>query len=265
LGIEKSFQGKIGVYAIDTNQNQMLSHRADELFPMQSTLKFVAVSALLTQQDAKKINLQEKIHYTKKDLMFWHPITGKHLDEGMTLEELSEAAVSYSDNPAANIIIKKIGGPSSITQFMHTLGYKTFHVMHYEGNLNSDPNNTDDTVTPKDMALSVQQLTLNEGLLPATRAKLLFWMQHNTTGNLRMRSGVPIGSIVADKTGSGDFGVANDIGLIWSPACKPIVLAIYTIGSKKEEKPRDDIVAATTRIVLEELEKNNACFRAAYS
>ncbi|MGB6977229.1 MAG: class A beta-lactamase, partial [Gammaproteobacteria bacterium] len=190
------------------------------------------------------------------------PITGKYVKSGMSLEELSAAAIIYSDNPAINLIIKKLGGPKYITDFAHSIGNKTFNLVHYEGNLNSNPTYHDDTSTPKDMAISVEKLTLGNILAKPLRAQLVTWMTNSTTSYKRMRAGVPSAWVVADKTGSGDYGIANDIGILWSPACKPIVLAIYTVGNKKDAKRREDIVAKITEIILDEFAKNDSCFNA---
>jgi beta-lactamase class A len=187
-------------------------------------------------------------------------VTGKYLKNGMTLEALSEAAITYSDNPAMNLIMKKLGGPNSITDFGHSIGNMTFNVEHYEGNLNSNPNDSHDTSTPKDMAVSLQKLMLGNVLAPSQRSQLVTWMKNNTTSYKRMRAGAPLGWTVADKTGSGDYGIANDIGILWSPLCKPIVLAIYTVQNKSDAKKRDDIVATTTSIILDEFAKKDSCF-----
>lgn len=259
--LEKSFDGKIGVYAIDTNNNQIIAYRANEHFPVQSTLKLIAVSALLNKSNGDKNLLQEKIHYTKNDLIFWHPITGKYVNSGMTLEALAAAAIIYSDNPAVNLIMKKLGGPQVVTNFAHTIGNPSFNLEHYEGNLNSNPNIMQDDSTPKDMAISVQKLTLGNVLTPSERALLISWMRDDAVAYKRIRAGVPMGWVVADKTGSGNYGIANDIGIVWSPACKPIVLAICTAQNKKDAKSRDDIVASTTSIVLDEFAKSDPCFK----
>lgn len=257
--LEKSFDGKIGVYAIDTNNNQIIAYRADERFPVQSTCKLLGTAALFKQNNSTNNLLQKKISITKNDLMFWHPITGKYINNSMTLKALAEAAISYSDNPAMNLIIKQLGGPEFITNFAHSIGNTTFNIKHYEGNLNSNPNIQDDTATPKDMAISLQKLTLGNLLEQPLQTKLVTWMKNSTTGYKRMRAGVPMGWTVADKTGSGDYGVANDIGILWSPVCKPVVLAIYTIQNNQNAKSRDDIVATTTKIIFDELAKTNSC------
>jgi beta-lactamase class A len=260
--LEKNFAGKIGVYAIDTNTNQIIMQHAGDRFPVQSTMKLIAVAALLKQSDKSPNLLQEKIHYTKNDLMYWHPVTGQYITTGMTLAALAEAAISYSDNVAANLIIKKLGGPQAATAFARSISNPSFNVKHYEGDLNSNPQNTEDTSTPEDMAISVQKLTTGDILTPLQRAQLITWMRNDTVGYKKIRAGVPIGWIVADKTGSGDYGIANDIGILWSPTCKPIVLAIYTIQNKQNASSRDDIVATTTNTVLSMFAKHDACFKA---
>lgn len=260
--LENSFSGKIGIYAIDTNSGEIISYQANKLFPIQSTFKLIGVSALLKKSEYDKKLLHEKIHYTKKDLTFWYPVTGRYVQSGITFRRLAEAAISYSDDTAINLIMKKLGGPKSITAFAHQTGNKTFNLEHYEPNLNSNPKNTNDSSTPKDMALSVMGLTLGNFLKQPQRKQLVLWMRNNTTGYKRIRAGVPIGWVVADKTGSGRYGVANDIGIVWSPACKPIVLAIYAVQQKCNARGRSDIVAKATSIVLNAFSKVDSCFAA---
>jgi len=263
--LEREFDGKIGLYAINTNNNEVIAYRANAHFPIQSTYKLIGVSALLHKSENDKDLLDQKIHYSKKDLNHWHPITGQQVPKGMSLEELAEAAISYSDNTAANLITNILGGPESVTHFAHSIGNKSFQVIHYEGELNSNPNIQQDSSTPKDMAISLQKLALGNVLTTAHKALLVNWMVNDTVGYKKIRAGVPIGWIVADKTGSGDYGVANDIGILWSPTCKPIVLAIYTVRNKSNAKIRDDIVASITSITLNEFEKNDSCFKALLS
>ncbi len=261
--LESSFNGRIGIYAIDTNNNKIISYRDTERFPVQSTMKMIGAAALLKLSENKnKDFLQEKIHYTKNDLIEVCPVTKHYLDSGMTLEELAEAAVTYSDNTAINVIMKKFGGPKFSTDFARSIGNNSYNVTHYDGYMNSNPKNLDDTATPKDMALSVQKLIIGDALAKSQKQQLLTWMRNTVTSYKLMRSSVPIGFAVADKSGgSGDYGVRNDIGIIWSPSCKPIVLSIYTVRNKKELKSMDDVVAKTTSFVLNEFAKTSQCFK----
>lgn len=73
---------------------------------------------------------------------------------------------------------------------------------------------------------------------------------HNTTGNARIRAGVPKYFIVGDKTGTGDYGTTNDIGIIWPPHKKPIIIAIYFTGNNKNATARDNVIASAIRILI---------------
>jgi len=262
--LEETFDGKMGIYAVNTGNHEIITYRSNERFPVQSTMKLIGVAALLKESDRNPGLLKQTIHYKQNDLMYWHPITGQHLKTGMSLKALSEAAMTYSDNTAMNVITKKLGGPASITEFAHSIGNHTFNVEHYEGELNSDPTNPKDSSTPQDMAISLQKLLLDNVLSKTQRDALTLWMKNNTTSYKRIRLGTPIGWTVMDKTGSGDYGIANDIAIMESPLCKPIILAIYTVQNKKDAKSQDDIVAKATSIVMDQFAKNDPCFKAIY-
>lgn len=259
--IEKTFDGKLGVYAIDTNNGKVISYRSNEMFPMLSTFKLVAVSALLKKSDEGKLSLSESIKYTKDDIVPWHPITGKYLDRGsMSLNELADAAMRYSDNTATNLITYKLGGLDMVNAFAKSIGNRSFNMKNYESDLNSNPKIHDDSSTPKEMALSVQKLLLSDVLSKKSRQVLHDWMERNTTGNNKIRAGLPSGWSAAEKTGGGLYGAVNDLGIVWSNSCKPIVLAIYTVQHKKDAEYRHDILAQATKEVLKEFSKDNSCF-----
>jgi beta-lactamase class A len=115
-----------------------------------------------------------------------------------------------------------------------------------------------DTSTPAAMEMSLRQLTLGDALASPQQKQLVTWMKGNTTGDTRIRAGVPKGWIVADKTGSGDYGITNDIGIIWPPKCAPIVVAMYFIQNKKDATQHPDVIASATRILINEFARTDA-------
>ncbi len=259
--LEKTFQGKIGVYAFDTNNKQIIAYRANERFPIQSTSKLMGVGLLLKQSENQPNLLNEMIHYSKKELTYWSPVTAANSKFSMTLNSLAAATISYSDDTAFNLIIKKLGGLKKINQFARSLNNQSFQIEHFEPHLNSNPKLETDSATPKDMAQSLEKLTLKTSILSAnSRHELITWLRNNTTGYTRIRSGVPDGWVVADKTGSGSYGIANDIGIVWSPSCKPIVMAIYTVKNNKNTKWQNTIVAKITKIIMQNYQKTDKCF-----
>lgn len=257
--IEREHHLKIGVYALDTNNGRVIAYRANDRFPFQSTCKFIGVSALLASHQPL---LQKKVLINPQELLLWHPISGQYVNQKVALQTLAEGAISYSDNTAINMIIRELGGLSAINQFARSIGNTSFIMNHYEIDLNSNPNNPADTSTPKDMALGIQKIMLGTVLNNTNKALLLEWMRNNATGYKRIRAGVPLGFAVADKTGSGRYGVANDIGIVWSPACKPIILSIFTVSNQFDAKPNDEAIAKITKAAFKAFAPYHSCYQA---
>ncbi len=255
--LETAAHGRIGVCAIDTSNNKCLQYRAQEHFPFCSTFKVMDVAAILKQSMTDNNLLQQKIIYTEKEVEAsgYAPITKNYLSTGMTINDLCVAAIAYSDNNAANLLMKKLGGPQAVTAFARSIGDLTFRLERWEPELNSGiPDDLRDTSTPAAMENSLQKLTLGTALGLPQQNQLITWMKKNTTGDTRIRAGVPTGWIVADKTGSGDYGITNDIGIIWPPNAAPIVVVIYFIQDQKEAARRDDVIASATKILLDEFD-----------
>ena len=261
--LEHTFNGKLGIYAVNTENNMTLQNRANEYFPFQSTLKVIVVADILKKSMTDPHLLQEKIYYPHQKLYYWSPITEKHVAEGMTVEELCKAAIMYSDNTAANLLIAKLGGPQAVTDFAHLIGNKVFQLNHIETLLNSVGGVQDDSSTPKEMAFTLKKLMLGSVLAAPQRDLLVTWMKANTTGEKRIRAGVPKGWLVADKTGSGDYGVTNDIAVIWPPHCAPLVITIYYVRSKQDDPKQEAILASATRLIIATFSQFDGCLKKA--
>jgi len=254
--LEVSSGGRIGLFLINTGDNTHLQYHAKERFPMCSTSKVMAVSAILKQSTKDRHLLQHKLAYTKKDveLSGYAPITKNHINDGLAISELCEAAITRSDNTAMNLLMKKLGGPEAVTSFAYSIGDNKFRLDRYEPELNSAiPGDLRDTTTPEAMTESLNKLAFGEALELTQQHKLLAWLKSNTTGSARIRAGVPKGWLVGDKTGTGSYGTTNDIGIIWPPKGSPIVVAIYFTQNKKDAAPRDDVIASVTRILIHSL------------
>lgn len=245
---------RLGLAALNTADGARMEHRANERFAFCSTFKVLAASAILQRSTAEADLLQRRISYGRDELAPYSPVTSKHADEGMTVAELCAAALQYSDNTAANLMIRLLGGPAAVTAFARSIGDDAFRLDRWETALNTAvPDDPRDTTTPAAMLQDLQQLTLGDALGRDQRAQLVLWLRGNTTGAKRMRAGVPASWSVADKTGTGDHGTTNDIGLLWPPGKPPILLAIYVTQATKTAAARDDVVAAAARIVADAL------------
>ena len=257
--IEQQHHIKLGVYAIDTANGNVVAYRATTRFPCQSTMKLLVSAAAL-----KTLALDQTLPIKKKDLVRWSPVVRLHLDRGyMTVSELAQAAMRYSDNGATNRLIDELGGVDSINQFARAIGNSDFYLAHREPNLNSSLLTRADTATPKSMAKTVQALLLSPHILTQAHRELLtHWMLNNTTGYHRIRAGLPPGGwYAAEKTG-GSAVVSNDIGMVGSLACQPIVLVINTWSDRPHNPKKAAAVAAATQAVLAHFTKHNRCFAA---
>ncbi len=183
---------------------------------MCSTGKVMAAAAVLKQSESNPEVVNKRLEIKKSDLVVWSPITEKHLQSGMTLAELSAAALQYSDNTAMNKMISYLGGPEKVTAFAQSIGDVTFRLDRTEPALNSAiPGDKRDTTTPLAMVESLRKLTLGNALGEQQRAQLVTWLKGNTTGGQSIRAGLPASWAVGDKTGAGDYGTTNDIAVIW--------------------------------------------------
>lgn len=250
--LEKEYDAKLGIYALDTGTNQTVAYHSDDRFAFASTSKSLAVGALLRKNSLEA--LDQRITYTHEDLSNYNPITERHVDTGLTLKELADASVRYSDSTAHNLILKQLGGPSEFEKILREMGDTVTTSERFEPELNEvHPGETHDTSTPEAIAKTLQSFTLGTALPIEKRELLVDWMKRNTTGDKLIRAGVPKGWEVADKTGAGSYGTRNDIAIIWPPNKKPIVLAILSNHDKEDAKYDDKLIADATKVVLNTL------------
>jgi beta-lactamase class A len=172
----------------------------------------------------------------------------------MTLAALCEATVTLSDNTAGNLILKAIGGPAGFTAFARALGDPATRLDRWEPGLNeAKPGDPRDTTTPDAMAATLRRLALEDALAPASRDRLNGWLVANKTGDARLRAGLPKDWRVGDKTGTGHNGTANDVGVIWPPGRKPLVVGVFITGTKAPLAERNAAIAEVARVVARAL------------
>jgi len=250
--IESRLGGRVGVAALNTATGQHFEHRSSERFPMCSTFKLLLVAAILARVDHQSEKLDRIVSYTKEDLLEWAPITKAHLAEGgMTVSALCGAAIQYSDNTAANLLLAAIGGPPAFTQYARSLDDSLTRLDRNEPSLNSAiPGDPRDTTTPAAMLQDMKTLLVDPGALSADSQKLLQdWLIGNTTGAQALRAGFPSTWRVGDKTGHGQNGSANDIAIAWRPNGKPILVTAYLVESAAPDAEHSAALANIGRVV----------------
>lgn len=229
--IERRVRGRIGVAAVDTGSGARVSYRADERFAMCSTFKILAVAATLKRVDQGKDRLGRLVPYGEKDLLDYAPITKQHVSKGsMTLSALCAAAIEYSDNTAANLLLSALGGPSAVTSYARSLDDSVTRLDRTEPSLNSAIAGDDrDTTTPGAMLGDTLEIFTGNALSAESRGLLIGWMTGSTTGATRLRAGVPGTWRVGDKTGTGERGATGDVGIMWPPGRRPILIVAYLV------------------------------------
>lgn len=247
--LERKYGARLGVYAVATGSGASVSYRADERFAFCSTFKTLAAAAVLAGHPLS--HLDTMVRYTKADVDSISPITQQHIGTGMTIRQLCDAAIRYSDGTAGNLLMRDIGGPAGLTAYLRGLGDATSRMDRYEPDLNRDaPGDPRDTTTPRAVAADYRRLVLGTALTPDRRSLIVDWLRRGTTGAQAIRAGVPAGWTVADKTGHGDYGRANDVAVAWPPGGQPLVIAILSDRTGYDTPPQYPIVADAARYAV---------------
>jgi beta-lactamase class A len=251
--LEAKAGGRLGVAALDTSTGHRLVYRANERFPMCSTFKLLAVSAILHNVDAANERLDRYIEYGKADLLDYAPITRANLGKGgMTLGILCAAAIEWSDNTAANLVLTALGGPSGVTAYARSLGDTATRLDRNEPTLNTAvPGDPRDTTTPAAMLADLHTVTQGTALSESSRALLNGWLANCQTAATKIPAGLPAGWTSGNKTGSGDHGTSNDVAIVNPPGRAPMFIAAYYTGSPASEAARDAVLAEVGRIAVE--------------
>ncbi|MFW5438002.1 class A beta-lactamase [Paenibacillus apiarius] len=250
--LEKKFDARLGVYAIDTVTNQTVTYRPNERFAYASTYKALAAGAMLQKNSIDQ--LDEVITYTKDDLVEYSPITEKHVATGMTLGEIAEAAVRYSDNTAGNLLFKELDGPKGFEKALRQIGDRVTKADRFETELNEAiPGDIRDTSTAKALATDLKAFTIGNALPVDKRKILTDWMRGNATGDKLIRAGVPTDWVVGDKSGAGSYGTRNDIAIVWPPNRAPTIIAILSSRDKKDATYNNELIAEAAKVTMNAL------------
>lgn len=248
--LERRHGGRLGVAILDTGSGQQMTHRGDQRFLLCSTFKLLAVAAVLAKVDQGKEKLDRLIVYGKDVLLDYAPVTRRHVGApGMSVAQLCKAAITLSDNTAANLLLADLGGPTAVTRLVHANGDPVTRLDRTEPTLNvGAPGDERDTTTPSAMLGSMRRLLLGDVLSDTSRRQLNTWLNETSTGDARIRAGVPAGWSVGDKTGTGPQGETNDVAILRPPQRAPILVTAYYAGSPADQAVRDAVLAEVGRI-----------------
>jgi len=225
--------GRLGVALLDTVTGEMAGTRLDEHFALCSTFKLPLAAALLREADHGRLSLDEVLPYTARDLLPWAPVTGRHVAQGgLSIAVLAQAAQELSDGAAANLLVRRLGGPAAVTALWRAMGDEVTRLDRYEPELGLVLSaDLRDTTTPRAMAQTVHRITSGPVLSLAARQRLLGWMRATQTGTRRLRAGLPPDWRSGNKTGTGrtegTTNKCNDVAITFPPGRNAVVVAAY--------------------------------------
>jgi beta-lactamase class A len=249
-GVERRVDGRLGVVALDVATGRRLAHRPDERFPMCSTFKWLLAAHVLSRVDRGAEQLDRLIPYGPSDLLEYAPVAREHVAEGaLSVSALCAAAIQYSDNTAANLLLGIVGGPRGLTAYVRSIGDPVTRLDRIEPELNSAiPGDPRDTTTPSAMAANLRRVLLGRDLSKASRDQLLDWLVGNTTGAAKLRAGFPRGWRIGDKTGMGSNGATNDVAIVWPAPKAPLLIAAYLTESTAPVDERNGALAEVGKL-----------------
>lgn len=233
--LERAHNATIGVHCVDFDTGRNINYQDAERFAICSTFKTYAAASVLQQTQSGQLRLDDEVAIDPAELVENSPVTQPHAGGTLPLFELCRAALQQSDNTAGNLLLQAIGGPPAIGDFARQLGDDETRLDRWETELNSaEPGDTRDTSTPHMIGRGYRNLLTTNVLALPQRQQLEDWMRGNVTSS--MRSGLLPGWTCADKTGSGDYGSTNDIGMVYGPDGRRVILSIMTRSQSPNPK-----------------------------
>lgn len=242
--IESAAGGRLGAHVFDLQTGMGFGWRENERFAHCSSFKMSLAAMVLQMADRGEADLDERLRWGAKDMLWVSPVTKAHIDDGLSVEELARATLVTSDNTAANVLLRRFGGPQRLTAFWRSLGDTVSQLDRYEPDLNDvPPGTTLDSTSPQAMARTTARLINGDVLTGASKAKLKTWMTEVRTGADRIRAGLPADWRSGDKTGTGIGKTRHtyaDIAFGGPQGRPPLVIAAYFEPARLAE-PMDPV------------------------
>ena len=255
--IEEKLSAEIGVAIFNVETGNRWDYKGDEAFPLTSTFKTIACAKLLHDYDNHNIDINSKVKVKNTDLMEYSPVMKNYVDQEVTLNQACQAAMYMSDNTAANIIIKSVGGTQSITDFVRYLGDKKTRLDRIEPDLNEGAlNDPRDSTTPNAISNTLNKLLFSSVLSDASKYQLKEWMIKNQVTGSLLRSVLPNEWDIADRSGAGGFGARSITALVWSKHQPPLIISIYIAQTKASMDERNQAIVKIGKAIFDSYTSN---------
>ena len=247
----------VGVSIIGNNGKDTLSLNGDKRFPMQSVFKFHIALAVLSEIDKGKLSLDQKIQISEDELLpedFWSPLRDENPNGGtFTIEKLIQYTVSHSDNTACDVLIRLIGTPKTVEEYIKKSGINDIQITFNEEDMQAKWENMfQNWTTPKAASETLKLFYENKNNLLSKNSYDFFWKtnKETTTGKNRIRGQLPNETIVAHKTGwsgtnkeTGITAAVNNIGIVFLPNGQYFIISVFVSESKENFDMNEKIIA----------------------
>jgi len=226
--------------------------------PMQSTFKSPLAMAVLHQVELGKLQLDQPVRFLKSDrYATYSPLQDEfpNADVDVPLRKLLKVMAEESDNIAANILLRAIGGPETLQQYLDSFGLSAIHQQDSEYTLHGDQKlQYRDYAEPVAMVSLLRLFADHSPLNPEHTALLNTWMLEATSGPQRIKGLLPTGTPVAHKTGSSgeEFGMipaTNDVGLITLPDERRLAVAIFVTDAHADQATCEAVIARIAQAI----------------
>jgi beta-lactamase class A len=294
--IVASNDATIGVAIAGMTTGDTLSINGHSRLPMQSVFKFHIALAVLDKVDKEKLSLNKKLYIEQSDLLqnTWSPLRDKYPKGNVeiSLSEILNYTVSQSDNSGCDILLKFLGGPKVVQNYINKIGIKDFAIVSGEKEMIEDQdiqykNWTTPIATVKllkifydrkllsSIALQARLLScsgftplqLSGGLvMRSTNSYNFLWkiLTETETGKNRIKGQLPSGTVIAHKTGTSDTNsegitaAVNDIGIVQLPNKGYFIISVFVSDSKEEMEKNEKIIADISKLAWDYfLQKEN--------
>jgi beta-lactamase class A len=222
--------------------------------PMQSVFKLpLAVTALHLVAEGR-LAVDQPVRFLPSDRILPHthsPLQDKYPNGNVdvSLRELLRLEIAESDNVAADIVLRTVGGPAIVNEYIQSLGVQGFHLQDDEQGLARDVAVQYRNWFEPAGAVELLRRISDDSPLTAAHTRMLWqWMQDASSGAQRIKGELPAGTTVLHKTGTsgtrdGVTFATNDVGLITLPDGRRLAIAIFVTDSKADDETRDAVIA----------------------
>jgi beta-lactamase class A len=248
--------GTIGLSVVHIETGKTVSVNGQSRLPLYSVFKLPLAIVVLKQVEEKTLSTDQKVHVSPEELVAGTPgndaLWRKPVD--MTVAELIDLSIARSDNTSTDKLLQLVGGPSAVTERLRSLGFQNLDIHSTVAEFVKSRQNPN-TGSAEDLANLLVQLHQGKILQPAQQNLLIGFMQRATTGLRRLRGDLPAGTIVADKTGSGERNettkvtkATNDVGIITLPQGRGhLAIAVLLSESKLTDAAQEKLIAEIAR------------------